>query len=134
MFRKFTPPLIVSAILITVLSIITINYETIAQQSEANQDYFIKPIPQANLVIVEPNYGQFYNPDKKVEGDVSGEILYNSLEEIKQNYQLKNTKMVRFERKGKMIPNLYVYVDSLNPEMISDLGSKTEVIAEKLNQ
>ena len=41
-------------------------------------------------------------------------------DELGQIYEIKGTKMVRFERKGQMIPNLYVYVDSTRmPESLA---------------
>ena len=92
------------------------NHDALAQSSEADRDYFIKAIPSAKMVVVQPNYGRFYNPNRSIEGDASGEQLYRSLEEVSQNYEIEGSKMVRFERKGQMIPNLYVYVDSLTIE------------------
>ena len=32
-------------------------------------------------------------------------------------YDIRDTQMVQFERKGEMIPNLYVFVDGLDEEM-----------------
>jgi hypothetical protein len=113
MFKKFLAPFLVLSIVLTVITVMGLNHEALAKRSEANQDYFIKPISTANLVIVEPNYGRFYNPDPQVEGDTSGKVLYSSLPELKENYVVKGTKMVRFERKGEMIPNLYVSVSPI---------------------
>ena len=99
------------------MSIITItafNSDALAKTSEANQDYFIKPIPRANVVVVEPNYGRFYNPSDEVEGDASGEVLYNSLKDVEKDYEIRRTEMISFERKGQMIPNLYVHVNPLS--------------------
>ena len=93
----------VLSIVLTLGTIIGLNSEVLAQMSEANQDYFIKPIPRANVVVVEPNYGRFYHPNPKIKGDTSGDILYSSLKDLEKNYQIKGTKMVRFERKGQMI-------------------------------
>lgn len=67
-------------------------------------------------MVVEPNYGHFYHPNPKVKGDASGQILYSSLKDLEENYEIRGTKMVSFERKGQIIPNLYVYVNSLNKQ------------------
>ena len=111
MFKKFLAPILLLSVVLTVITLIGLNPELLAQTSEANQDYFIKPIPTEKLVIIEPNYGQFYNPNPEIKGDASGQSLYSSLDELSQIYEIKGTKMVRFERKGQMIPNLYVSVD-----------------------
>ena len=129
MLKRLIAPIFVSAVVLTVLTLIGFNYDALAQSSEAEQDYFIKPIPTSKVVIVEPNYGRFYNPHREIEGDASGQILYRSLEDLQQNYEIKGTKMVRFERKGKMIPNLYVYVDSPRPEMASKLLPERDALA-----
>jgi len=117
MFKRLTAPIFVSAVVLTIFTLIGLNSEALAQGSEVEQDYFIKPIPTANVVVVEPNYGRFYNPNREIEGDASGEALYSSLDDLAQDYELERTKMVRFERKGQMIPNLYVFVDSPSPEL-----------------
>ncbi len=117
MLKRLSAPIFVSAVVLTIFTLIGLNSEALAQDSEVEQDYFIKPIPTANVVVVEPNYGRFYNPNREVEGDDSGEILYRSLEDLAPNYEIEGTKMVRFERKGQMIPNLYVFVDSPSPEL-----------------
>ena len=131
MFKRLIAPIFVSAVVLTVSTLIGLNYDALAQSSEADQDYFIKPIPTSNLVIVEPNYGRFYNPNPEIEGDSSGESLYRSLEDLAQNYQIEGTKMVRFERKGQMIPNLYVFVDSptLEPKMAEGLPDQQDALA-----
>ncbi len=131
MLKRLVAPIFVSAVVLTFLTLIGLNHEALAQSSEADVDYFIKPIPTSNVVIVEPNYGHFYNPYREIEGDASGEILYRSLEDLASNYEINGTKMVRFERKGKMIPNLYVYVKSpsLQPTMADKLPHKQDTIA-----
>ena len=73
-------------------------------------------------MVVEPNYGRFYHPNPKIKGDTSGDILYSSLKDLEKNYQIKGTKMVRFERKGQMIPNLYFYVSPANNQNILAYG------------
>ena len=112
MLKRFLAPFLVLSLVVTVITAIGLNAEVLAQTSEANQDYFIKPIPTNKLVVIEPNYGRFYNPNPEIKGDASGQGLYRSLDELGQIYEIKGTKMVRFERKGQMIPNLYVFVDS----------------------
>ncbi len=120
MLRRFIAPILTLVVILTVTLIIGLNSEVLAQTSEADRDYFLKPIPRANVVVVEPNYGRFYNPNPEIKGDASGEVLYSSLDELGQIYEIKGTKMVRFERKGEMIPNLYVYVDSIRmPESLA---------------
>ena len=114
MLKRLFAPFLVLSLALSVIVITTLNSDILAQPSEADQDYFIKPIPRANVVVVEPNYGRFYHPSDEVEGDASGEILYNSLEEVKKDYEIKRTEMISFERKGKVIPNLYVHVDSID--------------------
>ncbi len=118
MFKRLIAPIFTSAVVLTVLTLIGLNHDALAQSSEADRDYFIKPIPTSNVVIVQPNYRRFYNPNREIEGDASGEALYSSLDDLAQDYELERTKMVRFERKGQMIPNLYVYVNSPNLESI----------------
>ena len=112
MLKRFLAPFLVLSLVVTVITVLGLNAEVLAQTSEANQDYFIKPIPTNKLVVIEPNYGRFYNPNPEIKGDASGQGLYRSLDELGQIYEIKGTKMVRFERKGEMIPNLYVFVDS----------------------
>ena len=129
MFQRLIAPIFVTTVVLTVLTLIGLNHEALAQSSEADKDYFIKPIPTSNVVIVEPNYGRFYNPNRELEGDTSGEILYRSLEDLQPSYEIKGTKMVRFERKGKLIPNLYVYVDSPSLKMADGLPHKQDTIA-----
>ena len=120
MLRRFIAPILTLVVILTVTLIIGLNSEVLAQTSEADQDYFLKPVPRANVVVVEPNYGRFYNPSPEIKGDASGGVLYRSLDELGQIYEIKGTKMVRFERKGQMIPNLYVYVDSTRmPEALA---------------
>ncbi len=114
MFKRFLAPFLLLSVVLTGISFIGLNSEVLAQKSERNQDYFIKSIPPEKLVVIEPNYGRFYNPNPEIKGDSSGQVLYDSLDELGQIYQIENTKMIRFERKGQMIPNLYVTVDSLN--------------------
>ena len=131
MFKRLIAPIFVSAVVLTVFTLIGLNAEALAQSSEAEQDYFIKPIPTANVVIVEPNYGRFYNPNREIEGDASGELLYRSLDDLAPNYKIERTKMVRFERKGQMIPNLYVFVDSpsLEPKIVEGLPHEGDALA-----
>ncbi len=120
MLKRFIAPILTLVVILTVTLITSLNSEALAQTSEADQDYFLKPVPRANVVVVEPNYGRFYNPNPEIKGDASGQVLYRSLDELGQIYEIKGTKMVSFERKGQMIPNLYVYVDSTRmPESLA---------------
>ena len=112
MLKRFLAPFLVLSAVLILATVISLNSEVLAQTSEADQDYFIKPIPTEKLVVIEPNYGHFYHPNPKIQGDESGQVLYRSLDQLSQIYEIKGTKMVRFERKGQMIPNLYVSVQS----------------------
>ena len=112
MIKPFIAPLIALLIVVGGLTFVDSNYEMLAKPSEAEQVYFLKHIPEKNMVVVEPNYGDFYHPHSSIQGDSFGKNLYSSLDELAGEYDIKGTKMVRFERKGKMIPNLYVFVDA----------------------
>ena len=116
MIKGFIAPAVALLVVLTGLTFMGTNYELLPQSREAGQPYFVKHVPDANMVVVEPNYGEFYNPDQAVDGDASGEILYSSLDDLANSYDIKDTKMVRFERKGKMIPNLYVFVSAPQEE------------------
>ena len=120
MLKRFTAPIVAFFVVIAGITFLGTNYDLLAKPSEADQAYFLKPVPEANMVVVEPNYGQFYHPDPSVEGDSSGEMLYSSLDELARSYEIKKTQMVQFERKGKMIPNLYVFVDTPNNSLIAE--------------
>ena len=111
MIKRFFAPVIALVIVVSGLTFLSANYDALAKPSEGDQAYFIKHVPEASLVVVEPNYGEFYHPDPSIKGDSSGEALYSSLESLSRSYDIKHTEMVRFERKGEMIPNLYVFVD-----------------------
>ena len=119
MLKKFLAPFLVLSVVLTLLTIGNSNSD-LSQISEVEKDYFIKPINTASVAVVEPNYGRFYNPNAAIEADASGKVLYDSLDELEQIYDINSTKMVRFERKGQMIPNLYVSVDSTRmPESLA---------------
>ena len=126
MLKRFLAPFLVLSLVFTVITIIGLNSEVLANTSEANQDYFIKPISSADLVVVEPNYGRFYNPNPQIKGDASGQVLYSSLDDLAEMYEIKDTKMVRFERKGQMIPNLYVYVNPITSQETLAYGLANE--------
>ncbi|MEM9483449.1 MAG: hypothetical protein AAGA83_07125 [Cyanobacteria bacterium P01_F01_bin.116] len=114
MIKRFIAPIVALLVVVIGLTFVGSNYEALAMPSEADQVYFLKHIPDKKMVVVEPNYGSFYHPDPSIQGDSSGKLLYGSLDELADEYEIKGTKMVRFERKGKMIPNLYVFVDPLD--------------------
>lgn len=83
---------------------------------EASQDYFIKPVPRNNLVVVEPNYGRMFH-----EGETEAEAVrhvYDSLPEIQEDFKICQTKLIEFERKGKTVPNLYVYVEASDAKKV----------------
>ena len=104
----------------------------LTQQSEKEQDYFIKPILQSKVVVVEPNYGRFFNPDPTIEKDESGEILYTALEELNKNYDINRTQMVSFDRKGQIVPNLYVHIKDSEANLNEKLPSN-ELLAKQPN-
>ena len=100
MWKRFLAPAIALIVVIAGLSFLTTNYDALAKPSESEQAYFIKHVPEANMVVVEPNYGDFYHPSPDIQGDSSGEVLYSSLDSLARSYDIKQTEMVRFERKG----------------------------------
>lgn len=116
MLKKVIAPILVLAFAITNLTILGLNLRNLAQSCIEKQDYFVKVDRQANIAIVEPNYGYFFHPDPEVKGDPTGEVLYEALNSIEQEYGVKETKMISFERKGYMIPNLYVFLKSNQPQ------------------
>ncbi len=134
MLRKFIAPIAIATAILMQITIFSLSANDLTQQSEKERDYFIKPIPQSNVVVVEPNYGRFFNPDPAIEKDESGEILYTALDELNENYDINRTQMVSFERKGQIIPNLYVHVNeedfktNLNEELPTN-----ELLAEQPN-
>lgn len=116
MLKKVIAPILVLAFAITNLTILGLNLKNLAQSRIEDQDYFVKVDRQANIAIVEPNYGYFFHPDPEIKGDPTGEVLYEALSNIEQEYGVKETKMVSFERKGYTIPNLYVILKSNQPQ------------------
>ena len=114
MIKSLIAPVVALLVVVGGLGFLGTNYEVLAKESEADQVYFLKPVPEASMVVVEPNYGKFYHPNPEIQGDSSGEFLYDSLDGLAHTYDIKRTEMVRFERKGEMIPNLYVFVDAPN--------------------
>ena len=134
MLKKFIAPISILAVVLVQVAIYNLSSNDPTQVSESDRNYFIKPIPQSSVVVVEPNYGRFFNPDKTIQGDASGEILYTALNELSENYNLGQTQMVRFERKGVVVPNLYVRINednsniSLDDEFLAD-----EILSKQLS-
>lgn len=112
MLRTLIAPIAIATAILLQLTVSSLSANNLAQQSEAERDYFIKPITQSKIVVIEPNYGRFFNPDKTIEKDESGDILYTALDELDENYKINRTQMVSFERKGQIVPNLYVHLES----------------------
>ena len=107
MLQRYSHFLLVGMSLL-IATVIGFNFPS--SPDEASQEYFFKPVPRTNLVVVEPNYGHIYH-----DGETEAEAvrhLYKSLGKLQDNYSIRETKLIEFERKGKMIPNLYVYVDA----------------------
>ena len=134
MIKRFIAPVIALLVVVTGLTFIGTNYNALAKPSETDQAYFMKHLPEVSMVLVEPNYGTFFNPDPCVQGDPSGEALYSSLDELAHSYDIKHTEMIRFERKGEMIPNLYVFVDSPSEEfqVADSVPSNFNLVAENI--
>lgn len=118
MLKRLIAPILAIAIALTSLTAIGLNLKGLAQSNLEDKDYFIKLHPKANIAIVEPNYGYFYHPDPEVHGDSSGQALYQALAELNRVYGVQETRMIRFERKGQMIPNLYVFLKSAEHQQI----------------
>jgi hypothetical protein len=112
MFKRFMLPIVLFAVVAVQMTLMNLKPDLFLGNGEADQNYFLKLIPTENIAVIEPNYKHFFDPNSKVKGDVSGENLYEALNELNDKYSVKNVKMVSFERKGFMIPNLYVYLDS----------------------
>ena len=118
MLQRFSHFLFIAIALLTAT---VIGFNLPSGVDEANQEYFFKPVPRTNLVVVEPNYGHLYH-DGETEAEAV-RYLYNSLGELQEDYNIRETKLIEFERKGKMIPNLYVYVDA--PDATKVLANRT---------
>lgn len=132
MFRKFIAPIAIATAILMQITISSLSANDLTQQSEKEQDYFIKPILQSKVVVVEPNYGRFFNPDPTIEKDESGEILYTALEELNKNYDINRTQMVSFDRKGQIVPNLYVHLKDSKTNLNEKLPSN-ELLAKQPN-
>ncbi len=132
MLRKFIAPIAIATAILMQITISSLSANDLTQQSERERDYFIKPIPQSKVVVVEPNYGRFFNPDKTIEKDESGEILYTALDELNENYDINRTQMVSFDRKGQLVPNLYVHIKDSTANLDAKLPSK-ELLAKQPN-
>ena len=48
MLKGFIAPIVVLVVVLTAMTVIGLNSEVLAQTSEVDQDYFLKPIPRAN--------------------------------------------------------------------------------------
>ncbi len=118
MLQRYSHFLFIAIALITAT---IIGFNLPSAVDEANREYFFKPVPRTNLVVVEPNYGHLYH-DGETEAEAV-RYLYNSLGELQEDYNIRETKLIEFERKGKMIPNLYVYVDA--PDATKVLANRT---------
>lgn len=118
MWKRFIAPIAAIAVVVALHTTIALNAQSSSLFSEREQNYFIKPIPGVDLIVVEPNYGHFFDPHSPKTGDSSGEVLYSSLEQLKADYQIKKTEMIRFERKGQLIPNLYVHINPISTQKI----------------
>lgn len=134
MLRKFIAPIALASVILMQIIILNLSAGDLTQQIERERDYFIKPIPQSNVVVVEPNYGRFFNPDKTIEKDESGEMLYAALDELSENYDINRTQMVIFERKGQIVPNLYVHINEENSQTnLNEELPSNKLLAEQPN-
>ena len=68
-FKRLIAPLIALVAVVTGISLVHSNYDVLAKGSEADVAYFTKHVPEAGVVLVEPNYGEFYHPDPDITGD-----------------------------------------------------------------
>jgi hypothetical protein len=112
MFKRFMLPIVLFSVIAVQMILMNLRPDFFIGNSEADQNYFLKLIPTANIAVIEPNYKHFFDPNSAVKGDISGENLYEALNDLKNDYVVKDVKMISFERKGFMIPNLYVYLDN----------------------
>lgn len=131
MLRKLIAPIAIGTAILLQAIVFNLSANDVAEYNEKDRDYFIKPIPQNNVVIVEPNYGRFFNPDSTIEKDESGEILYAALEELKESYEIDRTQMVSFDRKGQIVPNLYVRINGQKNTLVNSDRS-IELLSDKL--
>ncbi|MBE9179005.1 hypothetical protein IQ268_10580 [Oculatella sp. LEGE 06141] len=76
---------------------------------EIGSNYFIKPVVEDRVLVVEPNLLGFVRSGLAV--DESGQMLFSSLNEIAERYIIQSTQLVKVERNsGRLVPNLFVYV------------------------
>lgn len=108
-------------IAIALVTATIISFTLPSSAGDESQEYFFKPVPRTNLVVVEPNYGHLFH-DGETEAEAI-HYLYDSLGKLQEDYNIRETKLIEFERKGKMIPNLYVSVDA--PDATQVLANKT---------
>jgi hypothetical protein len=73
--------------------------------------YFVKQVEPNHVLLVEPNMTDFMSVKKATPSD---DVLYSALDEIKQTYEVDDTKLVQTEFKGVRVPKLYVYVHPSN--------------------
>ena len=134
MFKKFIAPIAIAFVILMQLTISSLNANDTTQQSEREKDYFIKPILQSNVVVVEPNYGRFFTPDSSIEKDEAGDILYTALEELNENYDIGRTQMISFDRKGQIVPNLYIHLNKQDSQTtLAEQLPDSELLAEQLD-
>ncbi|MGF1482312.1 MAG: hypothetical protein ACFB4I_23010 [Cyanophyceae cyanobacterium] len=107
--KRFLTPLFIVAAVLLVNLVLRAN---LPSGSLENQPYFIKTLPSKDIVVVEPNYGWLYghSPEALDQEYTSGRALFDSLNEIEQNHLINNVMLTTTERKGQIIPNLYVFV------------------------
>ncbi|WP_088893229.1 hypothetical protein [Leptolyngbya ohadii] len=112
--QRFLAPLISIGIGVTLLlvAILNLNQPTSSMFDTDSASYFIKPVEINHLYVVEPNMEGYMN--ENIDPPNLEEVVYSSLDELDQRYEIDRTEIVNIERKGVTIPNLYVYVHPSN--------------------
>lgn len=108
--QRFLAPIIAIGIGVALLfvAILNLNQPTSTMFDTTSSSYFIKPVEMNHLYVVEPNMEGYMN--ENIDPPNFEEVLYSSLNELDQRYEIDKTEIVNIERKGVTIPNLYVYV------------------------
>lgn len=70
--------------------------------------YFVKPVEINRLYVVEPNLEGYMN--EHVDPPALEDVLYQSLDELRDRYVIDKTEITQIERNGVVMPNLFVYV------------------------
>jgi hypothetical protein len=66
MFKRFMLPVVLFAVIAVQMTLMNLKPDLFLGNSEADQNYFLKLIPTANIAVIEPNYKHFFDPNSKV--------------------------------------------------------------------